>query len=327
MIPKLGYLCLCENPTAEEGRALIRQFVLVREADRMGYDDIWIGEHHFDRTWPGAGIGALLGHLAGVTSKARIGSMALLPALRDPIQLAEEVATLDLLSKGRFELGVASGAAFKATLQAHGLARPNAQARLRETMTLVEALFKGEPVGAQGPHHRFSPVTLMPLPQQPKLPIWVASEDETTLQHAARQGWGLLAAATHTAERVQAARAVYLQASGGVAPPLVLARFGCAAATREEAEAIARPYFENLVQRAQALGWGADPQRSVARSVDALLAQSLVGSYAEVARQFGALGETYGATRVAIVPTSAQFDTHKHILADFVDEVRPLLED
>ena len=41
-LPGLGYLGLCENPTAEEGRALVRQFVLVQEADRMGYDDIWL---------------------------------------------------------------------------------------------------------------------------------------------------------------------------------------------------------------------------------------------------------------------------------------------
>ena len=327
MIPKLGYLCLCENPTAEEGRALIRQFVLVREADRMGYDDIWIGEHHFDKAWPGGASSALLGHLAAVTSKARIGSMALLPALREPIQLAEDVATIDLLSKGRFEFGVASGAAFPGTLRPHGLARANAQARLRETMGLVQSLLKGEPVSASGPHHHFPAVTLVPLPQQPTLPMWVASEDETTLQYAAQHGWGLLAAATHTQARVQAAIHTYQLASEGRQPELVLARFGCAAATREEAVAIARPYFEALVQRAHTHGWGADPRRSIVRDVEALIQQSLVGSYAEVALQFQALSVSHGATRVAIVPTSAQFDTHKHILADFVDEVRPLLDE
>jgi alkanesulfonate monooxygenase SsuD/methylene tetrahydromethanopterin reductase-like flavin-dependent oxidoreductase (luciferase family) len=129
-LPKLGYLCLSENPTAEEGRALLRQFVLVREADRMGYDDIWLGEHHDDRAWPTGAATALLGHLAAVTSKARIGSMVLMPALRDAVQLAEDVATIDLLAKGRFELGVASGAAHAkapcrpaaSTLRRHGCA-------------------------------------------------------------------------------------------------------------------------------------------------------------------------------------------------------------
>lgn len=294
-MPKLGYLCLCENPTAEDGRALIRQFVLVREADRMGYDDIWIGEHHDDRAWPGSAIGPLLGHLAAVTSKARIGAMVLQPGSRDAKALAEEVATLDLLSKGRFELGVAGPP---------GL--------LTDRMAAVQALL--------------ADATLVPRPQQPQVPVWVASGHPATLQHAAQAGWGLMAAATHTLARVQAARAAY-EATAGRSPALVLARFGCAAATREEAEAIARPYFTSLVERAHAAGWGGDPAGSVARDVQALVDQSLVGSYAEVAAQFKQLGETWGAQRVAVVPTSAQFDTHKHILADFVDEVRPLLDD
>ena len=114
--PRLGYLCLFDNPSGEEARALIRQFVLVREADRMGYDDIWLGEHHHDRAWPTAAATTLLGHLAAVTTKSRIGSMTLSPGLRDPLQFAEDVATIDLLAKGRFELGVASGGAFAPTL-------------------------------------------------------------------------------------------------------------------------------------------------------------------------------------------------------------------
>jgi alkanesulfonate monooxygenase SsuD/methylene tetrahydromethanopterin reductase-like flavin-dependent oxidoreductase (luciferase family) len=121
---------------------------------------------------------------------------------------------------------------------------------------------------------------------------------------------------------------IYTEASGGRAPELTLARFACSADTREEALAIATPYVESLVARARVAGWGAqDPCLSLATSVDALLAGSLIGSHAEVAAQFSALGEQMGATSVAIVPTSGQFDTHKHILAALVDEVRPLLED
>lgn len=61
--------------------------------------------------------------------------------------------------------------------------------------------------------------------------------------------------------------------------------------------------------------------------MQALIHESLIGSHAAVAAQFKSLADSFGATRVAIVPTSRQFDTHKHILADFVDEVRPLFEE
>ena len=327
-IPKLGYLCLCENPSAEEGRALIRQFVLVREADRMGYDDIWIGEHHHDRAWPTAAATALLGHLAAVTSKARIGSMALLPALRDPMQLAEDVATIDLLAKGRFELGVASGAAFLPTLEARALTVDEARARMLAALARIGELLGVAPVGgATDAGGSGMAAALVPRPAQSLLPIWIASHDESTLRHAAAQGWGLMAAATHSRASVQRAVRIYTEASGGRAPALVLARFACTAATREEALDIAGPYLKSFAARARAAGWGAAPARSHACDMQALVDGSLVGSHDEVAQRFHALAETYGATRVAIIPTSAQFDTHKHILADFVDEVRPLFDE
>lgn len=322
--PRLGYLGLCENPSAEEGRALVRQFVLVREADRMGYDDIWLGEHFFERAWPSAGAIALLGHLAAATSKARIGSMALMPALHDAVQLAQDVATIDLLSKGRFEFGVASGAAFPQALQAFGLNAAESRSQLLSTLSLVQNLLAGEPL----PHARTSEHTsLVPLPAQRPLPVWVASDDEATVRRAALQGFGLMAAATHTRERVRRAVRLYTEASGGRAPSLVLARFACTAATRDAALAIAKPYFEAFAERASAAGWGVDRTRSIACDVQALINESLIGSHAAVAAQFRSLADSHGATAVAIVPTSGQFDTHKHILAGFVDEVRPLFDE
>lgn len=309
-VPQLGYLCLGENPSDEAGRALIRQFVLVREADRMGYDDIWIGEQHGEPHWPTPGVLSLLGHLTAVTSKARIGSLPLLPALREPARLAEELATLALLSKGRFQLGVASAAALPALLQAQGLDAEGA----REAMRAFLRQWPDSPAAglrAGGP----------------AVPVWVAAEDEASLCLAAEQGWGLVAAATHTAERVQARVRRYQQFSGGRAPQLVLARLACSADSPEEAEAIAQPHLQALAERAVRQGWGADAARSIARDPAALRAQSLIGDHASVARQFRALADSHGATHVAIVPTSGQFDTHKHILAAFVDEVRPLLDD
>ncbi|PXW94375.1 alkanesulfonate monooxygenase SsuD/methylene tetrahydromethanopterin reductase-like flavin-dependent oxidoreductase (luciferase family) [Sphaerotilus hippei] len=313
MHPKLSCLCLFENPTVEDGRALIRQFVLVREADRMGYDEIWIGEQHGDVAWPTGAITALLGHLAGVTSKARIGALPLVPALHAPLRLAEDLATLDLLGKGRLQVGVASGRAFPETLKAHGIAADEAGKWLRSSLAELRRLM------ASG--------RVVPRPVQVPWPMWLAADDPQSLAVAASEGLGLIAAATHTDARIRAMLASHRAAGGRADPGLVIARFACPAATREQAEAIARPYFEDLVARAQARGWGADPHRSMAGDVEALMACSLVGSHADVAEGVRRLGREFGATSVAIAPTSAQFDTAKHILADMVDEVRPLLED
>lgn len=322
--PKLGYLCLSENPSGETGRALIRQFVLVREAERMGYDDIWIGENHFDKAWPHGGAMALLGHLAAVTSKSRIGSLTLMPALHEAVQLAEDVATLDLLSKGRFELGVASGGAFPRTLKVRSLSHAQAHAGMLSTLEKVQAYLDGARLPGS---NAGDDITLEPRPAQAAVPISVATDTPDSIRHAAHQGWGLIAAATHTHARVMQAVQIYKEASGGRAPALILARFACTAASRDEALAIAQPYFTAFAERAQTAGWGTDRTRSIATDVDTLIDESLIGSHAEVAAQFKALSEHFGATRVAIIPTSGQFDTHKHILADFVDEVRPLYDE
>jgi len=321
-IPRMGYLCLSENPTGEAARALVRQFVLVREAERMGYDDIWVGEHHLDDNWPHAGMLPLLGHLVAVTSKARVGAMALMPAWREPVQLAEDLGTLDLLSKGRLEIGIASGAAFPRLLASRGLTPATARQRVRENMDGIQALLSCGPVPGVT-----DGATLVPRAGQQPLPVWLAADDEANLRHAGERGWGLMAAATHSHARVQHMLRTTATAAGGVQPALNLARFACSCDTREEAIAIARPYFEQLAARSATEGWGADAGTSIARDVEALIAQSLIGSHAEVAQQFKRIGEEFGATHIAIVPTTGQFDTHKHILAAFVDEVRPLLED
>jgi alkanesulfonate monooxygenase SsuD/methylene tetrahydromethanopterin reductase-like flavin-dependent oxidoreductase (luciferase family) len=325
--PKLGYLCLSENPSHEAGRALIRQFVLVREAERMGYDDIWLAEHHFDGQWPHAGALALLGQLMAVTTKSRVGSLALLPAVHDPLMLASHVATLDLMSKGRFQFGVASGGALSQTLKAYGLDRDTARSRMHTHLDQVLAMLSGQSPRSHDGHEGDATLALSVQPVQPQVPIWLAADDDASLQRAGREGWGLVAAATHTKDRVRRAVDTYMKASNGTVPQLTLARFASTAASTEEAVATATSYFDAFISHATEAGWGQDPQRSMARDMKALLAESLVGQHKEVAAQFKAMAEGFGATRIAIVPTSGQFDTHKHILADFVDEIRPLLDE
>lgn len=326
MSPKLSYLCLFENPTREAARALIRQFVLVREADRMGYDEIWLGELHGEGNWPSAAAVALLGHLAGVTSHARIGAMALLPAWHDPVRLAGDVATLDLLSKGRFNLGVSRGGPFAPRL-ANSVAGTAADtdAVALEALELMTRLWNEDRVSFHGAHFRVDPLTLVPRPAQ-AIPTWIATTTPAVVRHAARQGHGLMAAATCTPAYARELLGIYRDQAPAGDPRMVLARFAFSAASRDEAVAVARPYLEQFAARMAARGVTAKAGRSTL-DVDELLAMSLVGSHAEVAEHITRLQEEVGVHSLALIPTSAQFDTVKHCLADFVDEVRPLLPD
>lgn len=327
MSPKLGYLCLCENPSAEAGRALIRQFVLVREADRMGYDNIWIAENHFDGHAPSGAISTLLGYLAGVTSHARIGPLALLTPFRDPVQMAEDIATLDLLSKGRANLGVSRGGPFASHNQHFKVDAAVAPARAIEALELMHRLLGESDVSHAGTHFKTEHLTLAPQPAQARIPTWMATTTESTIAYAARHGHGLIASACATPERLRQMLGTYKQAAPDADPRLVLTRFVCPAPTRAEAEALALPYLENFAKRMAAAGVKDQPQWSAALNPEALLQQSLIGSYAEVAERITQLGAEYGVESLALIPTSSQFDTVKHCLADVVDEVRPLLPD
>jgi alkanesulfonate monooxygenase SsuD/methylene tetrahydromethanopterin reductase-like flavin-dependent oxidoreductase (luciferase family) len=282
-------LCLFENPSNEAGRALIRQFVLVREADRMGYDDIWLTEHHGDASRPSGAITALLGHLAGVTSKARIGAV-LQAALRDSAQLAEDLATVELLSRGRLALAVDA-------LAGEVAGAPDRLADLRARLLGESADLVPRPVGAS-------------------LPGWVLASHADAVRGAAQRALGLWLPPDLATETVPDIIALYRKAAleFGTAPEpkLLLTRYASPAAAAGDARQIATTYLEAMA--------GAGRRES-------LLRQSLVGTHAEVAARIRQMEAEFGLHGVVVIPMSANFDVAKHILADMVDEVRPLLDD
>lgn len=320
MNPRFGYLCLFDNPTSEAGRALTRQLILVREAERMRYEDIWIAEHHFDDNWPSGSCAVMLGYAAGVTMRARIGSAAFLPALRDPIQLAEDVASLDLLTKGRFNFGVASGAAFPDQVAKFGVPPAEAAERGLEALDLIQRLLQEPEVTHQGKHFQVEKLSLAPRPEQ-TVPTWIATTTESTIRLAARKGYGLMASATCTKEQLHRILGIYRDEAPGGDPRLVLARFGFATSGRDEAISIARPYLEDFCAKMKAAR-GADAAAGGELDPEALLSMSLVGDYKEVADHVNRLNEEFGVHGLAIIPTTAQFDTVKRCLAAFVDEIR-----
>lgn len=281
---RLGALCLFENPTAEDGRALIRQFVLVREADRMGFDEIWLAECADDPAHPSTAVEALLGHLAGVTSKARIGAVVQ-PSRHEAEALAQSLATASLLSRGRLALAA------------------DARGTRREALASLAAL-QSRLSGQGGP--------LIPAAPGGSVPAWALVDGIEAARQAAALGLGLWLPAELDEEAVHALIAAFREAGGLADAGVLLARFACPGATREAALALAQPFAQ----------W-----RAGADGAPAMLARSLVGSHAEVAQALRRLAERFGLLGVIVVPMSAGFDDAKHILADLVDEVRPLLDD
>ena len=74
-------------------------------AENLGFDSAWFAEHHFSRYGLGSSSLMVLSHIAAITKTIELGTAVLLPTLHNPIKLAEDTATLDVLSQGRLNVG------------------------------------------------------------------------------------------------------------------------------------------------------------------------------------------------------------------------------
>jgi alkanesulfonate monooxygenase SsuD/methylene tetrahydromethanopterin reductase-like flavin-dependent oxidoreductase (luciferase family) len=192
MAPRLGYLL----PTREAvmgGRPETAPLLLLAErAERLGYDSLWVGDSLLAR--PRHDPLTLLAAVAARTKTPMLGTAVFLPALRNPVVLAHQLATLDRLSEGRLVLGAGIATDLpniRAEFAAAGVPFEGRVGRMMEGLCLARALWTGEPVDWQG---RW-PVRhglLGPTPHRPGgPPIWLAGSVDAALQRAARHfdGW------------------------------------------------------------------------------------------------------------------------------------------
>jgi probable F420-dependent oxidoreductase len=158
---------------------------LARRAEELGYSTLTMPDHLGRQLAPFAALATA----AGATTRLRIGSFVFANDYRHPLMLAREAATLDLLSNGRFELGIGAGWN-RSDYSQLGLPydRPGLRIeRLAEVLPLVRSLLAGERVSHRGAHYRLDAARLAPLPvQRPTPPIMVGGGGPRLLRLAAR---------------------------------------------------------------------------------------------------------------------------------------------
>jgi alkanesulfonate monooxygenase SsuD/methylene tetrahydromethanopterin reductase-like flavin-dependent oxidoreductase (luciferase family) len=187
---KIGYLLPTRDLAAggEDGLApLIEQ---ARHADALGFDSVWAGDSPLTR--PRADPLLVLSAVAVAAPRLTVGTATLLPALRHPILLAHQLATLDRLAGGRLIVGVGAGfptAGTEAQFDAVGVPFRTRFSRLEESIEAMRRLWSGKDVSFSGRHFDFRGVTLAPAPARPGgPPIWPAGGGESALRRVARLG-------------------------------------------------------------------------------------------------------------------------------------------
>jgi probable F420-dependent oxidoreductase len=231
----------------EGGRFFREALAEVERAEALGFDSVWIAEHHGvrDHYWP-APIQVLTA-LAARTSRVTLGANVCVFPFYHPVRLAEETALLDVISGGRAVLGVAIGykpdefALYGAALERRG-------ARMEEGLALIRALWTGDGVTLRGRHFAVEGARIEPKPvQRPHPPVWIGGWGDVTLRRAATLADAWLPGPTADLGRLLASRAKIVEhrRQAGL-PPLgdwPLTRELVVAETAAEARALAERHL------------------------------------------------------------------------------------
>jgi probable F420-dependent oxidoreductase len=217
-------------------------------AEALGFDSIWLEEHHGTSSHYHPSPLVYLAGLATRTQRLLLGTDILILPLYHPVRVAEDVAQLDVLSNGRAVLGAAIGyrpeefAAFQTPLDGRG-------ARFVEMLRLIKRLWTEENVTFESAQFALENFTLEPRPvQQPHPPIWLGGWGDLALKRAAQLGDAWVPGPTANLEKLKEAQAKYHAqlAEMGVDPRSrvrPLTRDVVIAATDEAAEQFAQQYL------------------------------------------------------------------------------------
>lgn len=153
-------------------------FRMAEAAEAAGYHSAWVGDSVTAK--PRLDAVSTLAAVAARTSRLRLGTAVMLAALRPPVILAHQIASLDVLAGGRLIWGVGAGRGGRAILEnefaACGVPMHERGERLEEVLEVCRLLWTGKPVSYAGQHYRLHDVALEPVPiQRPGVPIWIAS--------------------------------------------------------------------------------------------------------------------------------------------------------
>ncbi|MBS0244614.1 MAG: LLM class flavin-dependent oxidoreductase, partial [Proteobacteria bacterium] len=185
----------------------------VLEAEQLGFDSVWIAEHHFSNRY---GIlpdpFSYLAYLAAKTSRIKLSAGVMVVPLHHPLRIVENAAFIDILSNGRFQLGLGSG---YRPYEFEGLGVDYEQRRemQEEAVPLILKGFHEKRVEAKGKYYNFTMgegYEILPQPiQRPHPPFFMAAGTDRSIAYAARNGFGLMQSSLPSVETIAAHVAHY----------------------------------------------------------------------------------------------------------------------
>src|SRR6266542_7052721 len=184
------YVPELDGPPADFYRNMFEQ---MRELDRLGYDDVWVTEHHYHEY--GGMIpdpATFLSAVAAQTSRIHVGIAIVILPLHYPLEIAESYAMVDVVSNGRLEMGIGRGN--PPELEAYKIPVAEGPLRFRETWDVIEQAWTRGCVDFHGKTFSADSVRVLPMPVQRRHPrVWVAANrSDDTFRWAGAKGFELM---------------------------------------------------------------------------------------------------------------------------------------
>lgn len=185
------------------------QIPLMVAAEDLGFDSVWIAEHHFSNVGVCSAPQMVGAAVAARTTRLRIGMGIILLALHDPVQIAEQLAVLDRISGGRLDVGIGRASSQH---EYSGFNLPYAETRPRvdEGLTILRGLWTEAPYSYRGQFRDVDRVSIVPRPaQRPHPPLYFACNSADSVPIAARHGLPMLSSFLVLDDALNERREVY----------------------------------------------------------------------------------------------------------------------
>ncbi len=229
--------------------------------DSLGFDTAWLGELHFSR---GFSISAdplmILAAAAQRTRQIRLGTAVTLLPLHNPVKIAEEAATADILSDGRIELGVGRGTA-PLHYEGYGIPQEESRERFEEALDFIIGAWTSDSFSYEGKYFRAYRLSVVPRPvQRPHPPVRIAANSPDTFPMAARRRFPIFATPLiNPPDKLKEGLAVYRKTlPAGAKGDAALAFPVHVAASRDEARRECEPgllrFLREAAERLRPLG-------------------------------------------------------------------------
>lgn len=256
---KLGIYLNAQHPAGDDpARRFAETVEQVRLIRQLGFDSIWSGEHHVTDGFHYFPLLPMLQRLAAEAEGLHIGTNIVLLPLHNPVEMAEIGAFLDVITGGKFMLGVGLGYRNE-EFAVFGVPIKERVSRLSEGVEIIRRLWSEDGVTHRGRHWRFENVTIRPRPlQEPRPPIMVAAQVEASIECAARlaDGWCVVPVPKTDEMMTHAALYAKARAAAGLPPSQHIARIYEVACAPDEETALRRAAPFLLAKYASYASWG-----------------------------------------------------------------------